>query len=88
MRRTGETDREVLMLTQYGSQMAMALLMGLHRLRRRLQLTSSAKSTLAPRIHNLYAVVADARILFRMWGLLPILQWVCDAALSVPLTRR
>ena len=82
----GGTDK-VLMITQYGSQIVMPLLAALHRLRHRLQLTKQTESNIVPKIYNLYAVVADARILFRIWGLLPILQWMISMERTPPPTK-
>lgn len=77
------TDK-LLMITQYGSQVVMALLLALHKLRQRLHLTRKAQSTLEPRIRGLYAVVADARILFRIWGILPMVQWMISMERAPP----
>lgn len=82
----GGTDK-VLMITQYGSQIVMPLLAALHRLRHRLQLTKQTESNIVPKIYNLYAVVADARILVRIWGLLPILQWMISMERTPPPTK-
>lgn len=72
------------MITQYGSQVVMAVLLALHRLRQRIGLARTKDSTIVPHIHNLYAVVADARILFRIWGILPMIQWMISMERTPP----
>ncbi|WFD34402.1 hypothetical protein MCUN1_001243 [Malassezia cuniculi] len=80
------TDK-LLMITQYGSQVVMAVLLALHRFRARLHLARSPESKLVPRIRNLYALVADARILFRIWGILPMIQWMISMERVPPPNR-
>lgn len=72
------------MITQYGSQVVMVLLLALHRLLRRIGAARTKESTVVPRIRSLYAVVADARILFRIWGILPMVQWMISMERTPP----
>ncbi|KAL9938876.1 hypothetical protein V8E36_002595 [Tilletia maclaganii] len=86
------TDK-VLMLTQYSSKLLIAFLSLQHRIR--LRLLESTKmyhaphggSPVAARIERLVALVGDARILFRIWGILPIVKWMIALERQPPPTR-
>lgn len=70
------------MLTQYSSKLLIALLTLQHALRIRLRHGTKGYhaihggSSLAKKIENLGGLVSDARVLFRIWGILPIIKWV------------
>ncbi len=75
----------MLMLTQYGSKVLIALLSLQHRLRLRLRGTrqyhaSHGGSSVANRLVALSALASDARTLYRIWGVLPIIKWVSALA--------
>ncbi|KAE8212586.1 hypothetical protein CF327_g3776 [Tilletia walkeri] len=86
------TDK-VLMLTQYSSKLLIAFLSLQHRVR--LRILEGTKSYHAPhggspvaaRIERLVALVSDARILFRIWGILPIVKWMIALERTPPPTR-
>ncbi|KAK0566082.1 hypothetical protein OC861_003444 [Tilletia horrida] len=86
------TDK-VLMLTQYSSKLLIAFLSLQHRVR--LRLLEGTKSYHAPhggspvaaRLERLVALVSDARILFRIWGILPIVKWMIALERTPPPTR-
>ena len=72
------------MITQYGSKLVIAFLALQHALRVRLAGTKSfhaanGGSSVAVRVQRLGALVGNARVLYRIWGLLPMLQWVSEA---------
>lgn len=65
------------MVTQYSSKLVIVLLNLQHALRLRiLGLKAKKPSSSAQRIQRLSALASNARTLFRIWGILPILQWV------------
>lgn len=73
---------QALMITQYSSKLVVPLFELQHALLARI--TSSpalAKSGSegARRAQRLAGLVGDARVLFRIWGILPILKWVSAA---------
>lgn len=74
------------MVTQYGSKLVIALLSLQHALRIRLRHGTKAYhavhggSAAAKRVERLGALIGDARTLFRIWGILPIIQWVSAGA--------
>lgn len=81
------TDK-VLMVTQYSSKLVIVLLNLVHALRLRLLGIKSTKtSSAAQRLQKLIALVGDARVLFRIWGILPIFKWMIGLERSPPPTR-
>jgi hypothetical protein len=70
------------MLTQYSSKLLIALLTLQHALRIRLRHgtksyhASHGGSSLAKKIENLSSIISDARVLYRIWGILPIIKTV------------
>ncbi|KAK0527179.1 hypothetical protein OC834_003274, partial [Tilletia horrida] len=86
------TDK-VLMLTQYSSKLLIAFLSLQHRIRIRLlegtktYHAAHGGSPVAARIERLVALVGDARILFRIWGILPIVKWMIALERTPPPTR-
>ena len=81
------TDK-ALMLTQYGSKLVIVLLNLQYALRLRLLgIKTTKSSSAAQRIQKLNALISDARILFRIWGILPIFKWMIGLERSPPHTR-
>ncbi|WFD30369.1 hypothetical protein MSPP1_001388 [Malassezia sp. CBS 17886] len=77
-----------LMFTQYSSKIVISVLMALHALRQRMRLVGAATpSKAAARVQSLGSVVADARVLYRIWGVLPIIQWLISLERVPPPTR-
>ena len=75
------SQRQVLMLTQYSTKVLVALLSLQHRMRLRLQGTRQyhaehGGSSVANRLVALSSLCSDARTLYRIWGVLPIIKWV------------
>jgi hypothetical protein len=72
------------MLTQYSSKLLIALLTLQHTLKIRLRYGTKGYhavhggSSLAKKVQNLVGLVSDARVLFRIWGILPIFKWVSE----------
>ncbi|KDN40700.1 hypothetical protein K437DRAFT_258568 [Tilletiaria anomala UBC 951] len=85
------TDK-MLMLTQYGSKVLIAILSLQHRLRLRLQGTRQyhaphGGSSVAKRLAILGALCSDGRTLYRIWGVLPIVKWMIAMERQPPPTR-
>lgn len=78
------TDK-ALMLTQYGSKLIIPLLTLQHAIRLRLSGNKpyhayKGGSANARRLEKLGGLIGDARVLFRIWGLLPMIKWVSVCA--------
>ncbi|CAO1627999.1 unnamed protein product [Parajaminaea phylloscopi] len=85
------TDK-ALMITQYSSKLVVPFLTLQHSLRLRLAGTkayhaSNGGSANARRIEKLSALISDARILYRLWGILPMIKWMIALERSPPPTR-
>lgn len=81
------TDK-ALMLTQYSSKLVIVLLNLQYALRlRMLGIKSTKSSSAAQRVQKLSALISDARILYRIWGILPIFKWMIGLERSPPPTR-
>lgn len=81
------TDK-CLMLTQYSSKLVIVLLNLQYALRlRMLGLKSTKSSSAAQRIQKLSSLISDARVLYRIWGILPIIKWMIGLERSPPPTR-
>jgi len=84
---------KALMVTQYGSKLVIALLSLQHAMRIRLRHGTKAYhavhggSAAAKRVERLASLIGDARTLFRIWGILPIIQWMIGMERSPPPTR-
>ena len=81
------TDK-MLMLTQYGTKVFVALLALQHRIRLRLKGTRQyhaplGGSSVAQRLVALSSLASDARTLYRIWGVLPIIKWVSASSLRL-----
>lgn len=69
------------MLTQYGSKLVIPILTLQHAIRLRLAGNKGyhaykGGSANARRLEKLSSLIGDARVLFRIWGVLPMLKWV------------
>lgn len=70
------------MLTQYSSKLLIALLILQHALRIRIRHGTKGYhaihggSLLAKKIEKLSSLISDARVLYRIWGILPIIKTV------------
>lgn len=74
------TDK-ALMVTQYGSKLVVPLLTLQHAIRLRLAGNKAyhaykGGSANARRLEKLSSLISDARMLYRIWGLLPMIKWV------------
>ena len=74
------------MLAQYGSNLLVAILLSLHALKKSKD-KSSVFSRLAPYLKALGGLTADARILFRIWAILPMVKWMIGIERQQPPTR-
>ncbi|KAF9036238.1 hypothetical protein BJ165DRAFT_1354867 [Panaeolus papilionaceus] len=83
----GGSDK-LFMLIQY----AVKLIVPFAHLRAKLQykagLRKSPTSRAAESYNKIYSLVGDARMLWRIWGLLPIFQWLISLERSPPATRK
>ncbi|WFD19551.1 hypothetical protein MCAP1_001785 [Malassezia caprae] len=70
------------MIAQYGSGLVIALLLSWQRLRAR-----RGPSALVASLRAINGLTADARILFRIWAVLPMIQWMVGLERSPPPTR-
>lgn len=70
------------MIAQYGTGLVIALLLGWQRLRAR-----RGPSALVASLRAINGLTADARILFRIWALLPMVQWMVGLERAPPPTR-
>ncbi|KIS72018.1 uncharacterized protein UMAG_00440 [Mycosarcoma maydis] len=81
------TDK-CLMLTQYSSKLVIVLLNLQYALRlRMLGMRSTKTSSAAQRVQKLGSLISDARVLYRIWGILPIIKWMIGLERSPPPTR-
>lgn len=85
------TDK-VLMLTQYSSKLLIAIFTLQHTVRLRLRHGTKGYhavhggSNMAKKLERLGTLISDARTLYRIWGILPILKWVSGAAITLDLS--
>lgn len=76
------------MLTQYSSKLVIVLLNLQYALRlRMLGIKSTKSSGAAQRIQKLSSLISDARVLYRIWGILPIIKWMIGLERTPPPTR-
>ncbi|PWN51849.1 hypothetical protein IE53DRAFT_33674 [Violaceomyces palustris] len=81
------TDK-AMMITQYGSKLVVMLLNIQYALRLRLAGRKfKRQSVAAERVAKLGSLVSDARILYRIWGILPIIKWMIALERTPPPTR-
>ncbi|WFD39092.1 uncharacterized protein MJAP1_002063 [Malassezia japonica] len=81
------TDKS-LMTVQYSSKAVVGVLLFLQGVRARLNLSTVGKtpSGVAPLL-KLADLIGDARILYRIWGLLPMIQWLITIERTPPPTK-
>lgn len=77
-----------LMTVQYSSKAVVGVLLFLQGVRARLNLSTVGKtpSGVAPLL-KLADLIGDARILYRIWGLLPMIQWLITIERTPPPTK-
>ncbi|ETW83424.1 hypothetical protein HETIRDRAFT_241554, partial [Heterobasidion irregulare TC 32-1] len=73
---------------QYAAKLLIPILHLRARLQHRAGFRKEPISTAAPALNKLASTVSDARMLWRIWGLLPIFQWLISLERSPPPTRR
>lgn len=71
------------MLAQYGTSVLIPVLLWLHARRTRSD-KGQMLADLVPRVRALNALTADARILFRIWAVLPMFKWMLSLAHHPP----
>ncbi|PCH42056.1 hypothetical protein WOLCODRAFT_137663 [Wolfiporia cocos MD-104 SS10] len=76
------------MIIQYTLKLIVPFLHFRARLQHKAGLRQTASSGAAQRLGKLYSIIGDARMFFRIWGLLPIIQWLTAMERSSPPTRR
>ncbi|THH15342.1 hypothetical protein EW146_g5122 [Bondarzewia mesenterica] len=72
---------------QYGAKLLIPILHLRARLQHRAGLRQTPISSSAPALAKLASIISDARMLWRIWGLLPIIQWLISLERSPPPTR-
>lgn len=70
------------MIAQYGSALIVAFLLALQRLKSRRSVSGIIAS-----LQAVSRLTADARILFRIWAILPMVQWMAGIERAPPPTR-
>jgi len=76
------------MVIQYAAKLVVPLLHMRARLQQRFGTRKIPTSSLAVSIEKLGSVVGDSRMLWRIWGLLPIVQWLTSLEKTQPPTRK
>lgn len=79
---------KLFMVIQYAAKLLIPILHLRARLQHRAGFRKDPFSTAAPALNKLASTVSDARMLWRIWGLLPIFQWLISLERSPPPTRR
>ncbi|KAI0264343.1 hypothetical protein BC834DRAFT_257973 [Gloeopeniophorella convolvens] len=79
---------KLFMLIQYGAKVLIPILQARARLQHRAGVRAEPTSSLAPKLAKLASTISDARTLWGIWGLLPIIQWLIAMERSPPPTRR
>jgi hypothetical protein len=83
----GGSDK-FLMLVQYSAKLIVPLLQFRARLRHRAGLTKEATSGAAEGFTKLASMIGNARTVWGIWGLLPIIQWLISIERRHPPTRK
>lgn len=76
------------MLIQYGAKVLIPILQARARLQHRAGLRNEPTSPITPKLAKLAGIIGDARILWGLWGMLPIIQWLISLERTPPPTRR
>ncbi|KAH9995646.1 hypothetical protein BJV74DRAFT_829184 [Russula compacta] len=79
---------KLFMLIQYGAKVLIPILQARARLHHRAGLRNGPTSALAPKLAKLASIIGDARTLWGIWGMLPIVQWLISLERAPPPTRR
>ncbi|KAH9847710.1 hypothetical protein C2E23DRAFT_889814 [Lenzites betulinus] len=79
---------KLFMLIQYTAKLLVPFLQWRARLQHGAGLRKAPTSLTAERLGKLGGIISDARMLFRIWGLLPIFQWMISMERSPPPTRK
>ncbi|KAH6913438.1 hypothetical protein BKA70DRAFT_1384235 [Coprinopsis sp. MPI-PUGE-AT-0042] len=78
---------KLFMLVQYTLKLVVSFMRFRVRMQQRAGLKPTAESTLAGGYEKLAGIISDSRTLWRMWGLLPIFQWLISLERNPPATR-
>lgn len=78
---------KIFMVAQYFAKLIIPILELRARLQYRAGLRKEPKSDGAKRWANLGGVISDSRVLWRIWGLLPIFQWMISLERTPPPTK-
>lgn len=78
---------KLLMVVQYVIKLIIPVLKFRANLRYRAGLDTSLKSVAADKLAKLSSVISDSRTLWRIWGLLPIFQWLISIERNPPPSR-
>ncbi|KAF8173042.1 hypothetical protein BJ912DRAFT_88082 [Pholiota molesta] len=79
---------KLFMLIQYALKLIVPFLELRARLQHRAGLRAAPKSQTADAYNKFSSLIGDSRTLWRIWGLLPIVQWLISLERSPPATRR
>ncbi|KAA1476238.1 hypothetical protein DENSPDRAFT_843142 [Dentipellis sp. KUC8613] len=79
---------KLFMIIQYGAKFLIPILQLRARLQHRAGLRKDPVSAAAPALAKLASIISDARTLWGLWGILPILQWLIALERSPSPTRR
>ncbi|KAF8492622.1 hypothetical protein F5888DRAFT_1806745 [Russula emetica] len=79
---------KLFMLIQYGAKVLIPILQARARLQHRAGLRNEPTSSITPKLAKLASIIGDARTLWGLWGMLPIIQWLISLERTPPPTRR
>ncbi|EIN10034.1 hypothetical protein PUNSTDRAFT_102011 [Punctularia strigosozonata HHB-11173 SS5] len=79
---------KLFMVIQYAVKLLVPLLEIRARFQHRVGLRKAPQSAHAPGLNKLASIIGDARTLWRIWGLLPIFQWLISLERNPPPTRK
>ncbi|KAI0034218.1 hypothetical protein K488DRAFT_84192 [Vararia minispora EC-137] len=79
---------KLFMVIQYGAKVLVPILQFKARLQHRAGMRGKPTSDVAASLKKFASLVSDARALWGMWGILPIVQWLISLERSPPPTRR
>jgi len=79
---------KLFMLIQYGAKVLIPILQARARVQHRAGLRNEPTSSITPKLVKLASIIGDARTLWGIWGMLPIIQWLISLEHAPPPTRR
>ncbi|KZV73005.1 hypothetical protein PENSPDRAFT_750479 [Peniophora sp. CONT] len=79
---------KLFMVIQYGAKVLVPILHLRARLRQRAGLGKTSTSSTAESLTKLAGLISEARALWGLWGILPIIQWLVALERSPPPTRK